>query len=532
MRKHDKKYNTLELKEKKEVILSLERGDHYQYIMKKYNISKATVFRIKRFKNVILSAISNANIRSKRKTLHTAKLLILDEHLYKWFIGKRQTGVPISGSMIITQAKLLHKQLKLTYDARFSNGWLRNFKKRHGIRQLVLSGERLSADADGALSFQSKFLEITSKYNLHCDQIYNADKTGLYYRCLPTRTLAGNNEKSVTSFKVNKDRLTVLTCANAMGQHKTNLLVIGKSRRPRALKHVRVLPATYKGQRNAWMTRDLFKEWFFAEFVPAVKDNLAKLGKPENTKCLLLIDNCPAHPNDEELVSECGNIFTCFFPPNVTSLIQPMDQGVIRNLKCIYKSNFLLQMLSDDTEPTEFQKQFSIKDCIMALAQAWDNVKSSTLVNAWHKLFRNCVDDGKNTAHEQMNDAVTLLANNSSIETDNIEHIRKWINEETTEEVREPSNDESIQCITNPEGFTSSSSNSNDSDTAEAPSATEVEKSMATVLKYLEKTPGFSKEDHTLAYKLQRRIALKKLQNQELRNLKTSLKTAMNDIIE
>ena len=87
------------------------------------------------------------------------------------------------------------------------------------------------------------------------------------------------------------------------------------------------------------MTRDLFKEWFFAEFVPAVKDNLAKLGKSENTKCLPLIDNCPALPNDalpndEELVSECGNIVTCFFSPNVTSLIQSLDQGVIRNLKC------------------------------------------------------------------------------------------------------------------------------------------------------------------------------------------------------
>ena len=99
-----------------------------------------------------------------------------------------------------------------------------------------------------------------------------------------------------------------------------NLLFIGKSRRPHALKYVRTSIALYKSQRNAWMARNLFKERFFAEFVPAVKDNLAKLGKPENTKCLLLIDNCLAHPHDEELVSECGNIFTYFFLPNVGSL--------------------------------------------------------------------------------------------------------------------------------------------------------------------------------------------------------------------
>ena len=119
--------------------------------------------------------------------------------------------------MIITQAKLLHKQRKLTYDAKFSNGRLHNFKKMHEIQRLILSRERISADAEGALSFQPKFLEITHQYNMHSDQIHNADETGLYYICLPDRTLAGNNEKSFTNFKVNEDRLTGLTCANASG---------------------------------------------------------------------------------------------------------------------------------------------------------------------------------------------------------------------------------------------------------------------------------------------------------------------------
>ena len=84
MRKHDKKYNILGLKEKKEVILSQERGDHYQYVMKTYNISKTTVFRNERFENAILSVASNENLRRKRsKTLHTAKFFTLDEHVCK-----------------------------------------------------------------------------------------------------------------------------------------------------------------------------------------------------------------------------------------------------------------------------------------------------------------------------------------------------------------------------------------------------------------------------------------------------------------
>jgi hypothetical protein len=45
-------------------------------------------------------------------------------------------------------------------------------------------------------------------------------------------------------------------------------------------------------------------------------------------KILLLADNCPAHPVLEKLV---------FLPANTTSMLQPMDQGVIRSLKCHYR---------------------------------------------------------------------------------------------------------------------------------------------------------------------------------------------------
>ena len=58
-----------------------------------------------------------------------------------------------------------------------------------------------------------------------------------------------------------------------------------------------------------------------------MRDELSKLGLPP--KAVLVLDNCPAHPEAEELISDDGNIFAHFLPPNVTSLIQPMDQGVL-----------------------------------------------------------------------------------------------------------------------------------------------------------------------------------------------------------
>ena len=49
------------------------------------------------------------------------------------------------------------------------------------------------------------------------------------------------------------------------------------------------------------MDAQLFKNWFFEQFVPGVKQNFKKLGLPENTQAVLLVDNCRAHPPASEL---------------------------------------------------------------------------------------------------------------------------------------------------------------------------------------------------------------------------------------
>lgn len=58
---------------------------------------------------------------------------------------------------------------------------------------------------------------------------------------------------------------------------------------------------------------------------------------------------------------DCGNIYAVYFLPNVTPLIQTMDQAVIANVKCYYKSHFMMQKGS---KPLEFQKSFNIKDAV------------------------------------------------------------------------------------------------------------------------------------------------------------------------
>lgn len=77
------------------------------------------------------------------------------------------------------------------------------------------------------------------------------------------------------------------------------------------------------------MSSEIFKEWFFKEFVVSTEKYLEKSNLPR--KAVLLLDNAPTHPSAEEL--QDGDIKAMFLPANTTAICQPMDQGVLETLK-------------------------------------------------------------------------------------------------------------------------------------------------------------------------------------------------------
>jgi hypothetical protein len=116
-----------------------------------------------------------------------------------------------------------------------STGWLDRFKKRKGITRKAISGESASVSTETTDAWKAKNIpELMQKYDL--SQIYNADETGLFFRCLPAKTLACSGGKK------SKKRLSVLLGANADGSDKLLVFVIGKSKNPRCFKNVKQLP--------------------------------------------------------------------------------------------------------------------------------------------------------------------------------------------------------------------------------------------------------------------------------------------------
>ena len=173
------------------------------------------------------------------------------------------------------------------------------------------------------------------------DNVYNADETGLAWKSLPRRTLAGREGTQAAGRKNPRDRVTVMTCANATGSHKIKLVVIGKSKKPRCFKNVRNFSVIYRGQKSAWIDQAIFEDWYRTEYLPSVTSR--KSGKDE--KFLLLLDNATSHPSLEKLNAIDSRCIVKYLPPNVTALIQPMDQRVIEAMEIAYRKAVLRELL-------------------------------------------------------------------------------------------------------------------------------------------------------------------------------------------
>ena len=149
-----------------------------------------------------------------------------------------------------------------------------------------------------------------------------------------------------------------------------------------------LLPVVYSAQKNAWMESSLFHEWFHSHFIPCIQE---KLGE-----AVLVLDNCAAHPDANELVSENGKIIAKFLSPNVTSLIQPMDQGVLVGLKRRYKKKLLGRMVFTDEDGmsiVDFLKSVNTKVVVDLISDAWDEVKGEAVKKSWEKIIPLDIED-------------------------------------------------------------------------------------------------------------------------------------------
>ncbi|XP_075440914.1 tigger transposable element-derived protein 5 [Ascaphus truei] len=326
------------------------------------------------------------DVGTQRKKMRLANEEEIDRAVYTWFITLRQQGIPLSGPIIQAQAEVFAKQIygvECTFKA--SHGWFWRWQKRHGISSQRIYGESevRPVEIDPVIMYPEQPKPLASDGGYGDEQIYNANVTGLYWKLLPDQTNEMKLAKQPNGYKKVKDRVTILLAANLTGSHKLKPLVVGKLQDPPSLRHHNQdkFPAAYRYYKNAWMTPELLREWFFEEFVPGVKRYLRRCYLQQ--KAVLLVNQCPAKPPEEELQTPDGNIRVLFLSKNTRNKIPSMDQGVISSFKQLYKRELLKLVVSCDSSPSDFVRSFMLKDMIYLAGQSWNMIQAGSIEKCW-----------------------------------------------------------------------------------------------------------------------------------------------------
>ena len=98
-----------------------------------------------------------------------------------------------------------------------------------------------------------------------------------------------------------------------------------------------------------------------------------------------------------------GNITVMYMPPNTTSVIQPLDQGIIASFKQRYCQGLINEMILSDLDITHFLTAFSLKQMFLVAGRAWEGVTPMTINNCWKEWLSSAfpaITDGTDNAND------------------------------------------------------------------------------------------------------------------------------------
>ena len=210
------------------------------------------------------------------------------------------------------------------------------------------------------------------------NDIYNGDETALFYKSLPHRTYCFDSDKPAGSAK-RKDRLTLLIITNMDGSDHRKLSVIGKSKTPRCLQkkykmQVKDMSVDWYASKNAWMTGEIHHQ---------IMTKLNNEMRLSNRHILYICDNASSHQ-----VREYSHIKFLMLPPNATSIMQPLDQGIILSAKRRYKKKLAeryLACVENNKDANSLLKALDIVQATNMIAASWRETSSTIIQNCFRK---------------------------------------------------------------------------------------------------------------------------------------------------
>ncbi|KAH8009840.1 hypothetical protein HPB51_020188 [Rhipicephalus microplus] len=369
-----RKQKSLSLQEKLNILRVVKKN----LTRKKVCIAKELGLTLSTLNSVVRKQIEiEENARTldvKCKQAWSSEHMQLDEAVFELFNQARAAGVNFDSTIL--REKALEIADKLGIDGFCaSNGWIDRFKNRHGLCYCTVNVEAASVDTETVEAWKETVVQ-------------------------PSKTLSLNGE-ACHGGKCSKEQLMVLLCCNSDGSEVMKPCVMGKFRNSRCLKNIRHLPCHYNNNIKAWMTCSLFEEF--------LRDMGSKMGC-QNRKVVLLLENCSAHPKD---TASLRNVKVVFLPANTTSHLQPLDTGIIKNVKHFYRKCIVKRSLAS-VERGQQPAGVTILDAMHYLASAWSAVTAATVEHCFNKYFgaddtTEAVADGAFADCDELNTAMETV---------------------------------------------------------------------------------------------------------------------------
>ncbi|GBN07022.1 hypothetical protein AVEN_253769-1 [Araneus ventricosus] len=121
------KKNVLNVDTKMEIIKAKEKDNlSAKQIIEKFKIGKSQFYEI--FQKNEITMVEWKWLNQEMGTANEE----INEIVWEWFLEAKSRNMPISGPILQDQAKDIAEKLGKT-DFRASNGWLKSFRKRHGV---------------------------------------------------------------------------------------------------------------------------------------------------------------------------------------------------------------------------------------------------------------------------------------------------------------------------------------------------------------------------------------------------------------
>lgn len=213
-------------------------------------------------------------------------------------------------------------------------------------------GQRPSGDPEVVVLSQNDLQQKLCYTDIQ--DISNTVGVSVLFWFLSSRTV-GTTERAA-AYKRGKENLTAVLTVFADGR-KPPQVVIGKSRRPQSFPK-NFNPKTdlgvyYYAQSQAWTTQNLCTKQLGV---------LDRTSQSESRRIVHLIDNCSAHSVDNAAFE---NIEAIYFPPNLTSVLQPIDAGIGRSFKASFwrlLAAHVLQFINIEMEEPEKERDLSLHE--------------------------------------------------------------------------------------------------------------------------------------------------------------------------